>query len=142
MGKTSRAIVFPTRDDIVKINRYHIGSTGGFHDSEDNLKNPGSLEWVLDAIQHPLFGIDQYPTIAEKAKKLSWIITAGHVFHDGNKRTGTSSLMIFLQANSYRLDASTDEVIDVILRISSPDKAVFSYEKFVAWVRSKMILVT
>ncbi len=141
MGETGRIINFPTREDIVKLNRYHIASTGGMHDGGDNLRNPESLEWVLDAIQHPLFGVNQYPTIADKAARLTWVISAGHIFHDGNKRTGTSALMIFLQTNGYRLDVSNDEIIDVMVQISSPDKEVFSYEKYVEWIRSKIVLL-
>jgi death-on-curing protein len=142
MGTTSRAIVFPTHDDIVEINRYHIESTGGFHDGGNNIINLGSLKWVLDAIQHPLFGVDQYPSIAEKAAILSWKITAGHVFFDGNKRTGTSALLIFLQANGYRLDASHDDIIDMMLHISSPEKEIFDYEDYVEWIRDKIAIIT
>ena len=74
MGKASRTLIFPTREDITNLNRYHITNTGGFDDGGANLKNSGSLEWVLDAIQYPLFGVDNYPGIAEKAAILAWII--------------------------------------------------------------------
>ena len=141
MGDTGRIINFPTRDEIVKLNRDHIKRTGGMHNGGDNLRNPGSLEWVLDAIEYPLFGVDQYPTIAEKAAKLSWIISAGHIFHDGNKRTGTSARMIFLKTNGYRLNASHEEIIDIIVQIASPDKEKRPYEDYVEWVRSKIVLV-
>ncbi|MCP4363170.1 MAG: type II toxin-antitoxin system death-on-curing family toxin [Chloroflexi bacterium] len=141
MGDTGQVIIFPTREDIVRLNRYHIESTGGTYSGGDNLRSSGSLEWVLDAIQYPLFGIDRYPTVVEKAAKLSWIISAGHIFHDGNKRTGTSVLMIFLQTNGYRLKATHEEIINIIIRISSPDKAKYPYEDYVEWIRSKIVLV-
>jgi death-on-curing protein len=141
MGDSVRVIIFPTRKSIIEINRYHIANTGGTHDGGDNLRSAGSLEWVLDAIKYPLFGVDRYPTIADKAAKLSWVISAGHIFHDGNKRTGTSVLMIFLQTNGYRLETTYEELVDIIVRISSPDKENYPYESYVRWIRSKIVLI-
>lgn len=142
MGSTGRTIIFPNRKDIVEINRYHIESSGGFHNRLDNLSNPGSLEWVLEAIQHPLFGLDLYPTIAEKASILSWVITVSHVFYDGNKRTATSLLFIFLQVNGYKLDVKYDEIIDVILPISSSVNIEFTFDEYLNWVRNHMTLIS
>lgn len=141
MGAIGRLIIFPTRDDIVKLNRYHITQTGGTFIGSDNLRSSGSLEWVLDAIQHPLFGIDHYPTFVEKAARLSWTIAAGHIFHDGNKRTSVSTLLIFFQINGYRLNASHDEIINIMVRISAPDTEEYSsYEEYVGWIRNKIAL--
>jgi death-on-curing protein len=108
---------FPTREDIVRLNRRLVEETGGEFVPPDNLMNPGSLEWVLEAIQYPLFGVDQYPTLADKAALLAWIIIEGHVFHDGNKRTGMATLISFIRLNGYQLDVSPDEIVEVALRV-------------------------
>jgi death-on-curing protein len=141
MGETGGTIIFPKRDEVIELNRYHIANTGGFHNGGDNLRSRGSLEWVLDAIQHPLFGIALYPTIIEKAAILSWIISAEHIFHDGNKRTGTSSLLIFLQVNGYHLEVSNDEIIEMIIRISARDYQDYIFQDYVEWIRSKIVLI-
>jgi death-on-curing protein len=95
------------------------------------------LEWVLDAIQCPLFGIDPYPTLVEKAALLAWTIIDGHVFHDGNKRTGISALKIFLRVNGYDTKASDDELIEVALRIAVGGEG-YSLRDFTQWIGERL----
>jgi len=86
MGRTFETL---TVSEIVEINRRMIQSFGGvFFEGDRNLANSGSLEFVLAEIQGPLFDTELHPSIIEKAAAIGWRIIAGHVFHDGNKRTG------------------------------------------------------
>ena len=133
-------MIFPTRKDITNLNRYHIQHTGGLHQGTENLLNPGSLEWVLEAIQYPLFGVDRYPTLVEKAALLAWTIVAGHIFYDGNKRTGMSTLKTFLRANSYDIEASDDELIQVALGIAGGGEEDYSLGEFTQWIRNRLHL--
>jgi death-on-curing protein len=132
---------FPTYDDIVRLNHRHIHETGGYFSEPDNLRNPDSLKWVLEAIQYPLFGVDHYPTIAEKAAVLAWIIIEDHVFYDGCKRTGMSALKIFLGINGYRLNASNDEIVEAALRVAGDyTEENYTRENFTEWVRHRLTL--
>lgn len=124
MEETSEALIYPTREEIVELNKYHIHQTGGLYDGYDNLKESGSLEWVLDAIQYPLFGVMQYPSIEAKAAQLAWIIIDGHVFRDGNKRTGMSALFIFLRANHYMLRGAQRAMIAYPYGLAATDGEV------------------
>lgn len=138
MGETGRAIVFPTIEQIVELNRLLIAETTGFHNGRDNLRNRNQLEWVLEAIQHPLLGLDPYPTIVEKSARLSWTIVADHVFIDGNKRTGMSTLLIFLDANNYFLKASDDDIVEQALRVASASLNNYEYQEYVEWIRRRL----
>jgi death-on-curing protein len=110
--------------------------TGGEFFPPENLINSGSLEWVLDAIQYPLFGIDHYPTIVEKAAILAWTIIEGHVFFDGCKRTGMSTLDGFLRLNGCSLNASNDEVVEAACEVAKAHTGEgYSYEQFVHWIQ-------
>lgn len=132
-------MIFPTREDIISLNRRHIQKAKNFYVEPDNLRQPGSLEWVLEAIQYPLFDVDNYPTIVEKAAILAWIIIDGHVFHDGNKRTGMSALDIFIRQNGYRLDATNDEIIEIALLIAGQNpQRNYAFDELVQWVRDKL----
>lgn len=127
---------FPTLEDIVELNRQHLKATG-------YLKERGSLEWVLDAIQHPIFGVDRYPTLVEKAAKLAWTIIHGHVFWDGNKRTGMSVLYAFLRWNGYRLNTTSEETVEIALRVAEASTGGdYTYEDFVLWVRDRIVIDT
>lgn len=128
---------FPKRADIVKLNRRHLEYSGEEFFEPDNLINAGSLEWVLEAIQHPLFGVDRYPSLVEKAAIMAWTIIRGHVFFDGNKRTGMSALDVILRMHRYRLVASKEEMKNIAIRIA---KGCCTFDDFVEWIRSKIQL--
>ena len=90
MARTRQTLrVTLSSETIVEINRRQIEKFGGgWHPTSDNFQNPGTLIHVLEEIRGSLFGKDLYPSIPEKAAILSYRIMAGHVFFDGNKRTG------------------------------------------------------
>jgi death-on-curing protein len=140
MGGAGRSLIFPTLENIITLNRQHIRRTGGTFFGLDNLRNRGSLEWVLEAIRYPLFGIDLYPTLAEKAALLAWIIIADHVFYDGCKRTGISALQIFVELNGFQLDATRNERRDIAVAIARGHTpgGHYSREEFFHWVKSRI----
>jgi death-on-curing protein len=132
-------LIFPTYEDIIRLNHLHIEETGGYYLEPDNLLNLGGLKWVLDIIQYPLFCVDHYPTLAEKAAILAWVVIKDHVFYDGCKRTGMSALEIFIGVNGYQLNASDDEIVNVALRIAGGyAEENYSFEELVQWVREKV----
>jgi death-on-curing protein len=141
MGEIGKALIIPTSQDIISLNLYHIKKSGGLLSGTDNLKNLDSLEWVLEAIRYPLFGIQQFPTVVEKVAILTWVIIEGHVFNDGNKRTGISTLKIFLKVNNYDLNASSDELIDIALKIADSTNKKYTFEEFVLWIRERLVLI-
>jgi len=108
---------------------------------QDNLRNLGSLEWVLEAIQYPLYGVHLYPTLAEKAATLAWVIIAEHVFNDGCKRTGMSALEALVESGGFRLNAEDDEIIDIALRVAEAGSGSgFTRGDLVRWVRDRLSL--
>jgi death on curing protein len=119
MARTGPPLVFLDKNDIVQLNRHLVEIYGGDYFGLDNLINPGSLEWVLEAIQHPFFNLDPYPTIAQKAAILVWIINGEYVFYDGNKRTGMFAAILFLKINGYRLDSTSAQIMEIALRVAT-----------------------
>jgi len=123
----------------VRLNRQHIQETGGTYCPPENVRNVGSLSWVLDAIQYRLFGEDQYPRIEQKAALLAWVIIDGHVFYDGCKRTGMSAMEVFLHENGARLLATNDEVVEIALELArGPHGGGCSFDDFVVWLESRI----
>ncbi len=57
----------------------------------------------LGAISQTYDDKDVYPSIAEKAANLLYLIIKDHPFHDGNKRIGALLFVIFLTINDYHL---------------------------------------
>lgn len=57
----------------------------------------------LGAISQTFDGKDVYPTTAEKAANLLYLIIKDHPFYDGNKRIGALLFVVFLTINDYHL---------------------------------------
>jgi death-on-curing protein len=131
MGGTGETL---TLERIMTINRRLISEFGGiFFEGDNNLANPGSLDHVLAAIDGTLFGQELYTTLYEKAAAIGWRIIVGHVFHDGNKRTGMEACRLYLDLNGYdmRID---QEVVAMALKIATRE---IELADFVAWIEQR-----
>ena len=110
-GRNLPSIKYISRQIIIEINNEMIGRFKGASFREpDNLKNPGSLSYILEAIQFPVGGQNLYPTIFEKAAALGHEIIHAHVFHDGCKRTGSEVMRLFLAFNGYYLPTDAETI--------------------------------
>lgn len=131
-------MIFPTLDQVIDLNKELINRYGGFHNGLDNLKNPGSLKWVLDSIQYPLFDSYIYPNFVDKVAILSWTINEGHVFHDGNKRTSTFTMLEFIRINNFQINASKAELKEISSLIASCILNNFTYQDYVNWLSKRI----
>jgi death-on-curing protein len=120
--------------DVIEINRRMVTEFGGiFFMADNNLSNPGSLEHVLEEIQGSLFGEEIYPGILQKAALICWRIIIGHVFHDGNKRTGMEACRQFLEMNGFTMIIDL-EVVRVALQIAIRG---IDFDGFLEWLISR-----
>ena len=62
-----------------------------------------AFEASLSAISQTFDGRDVYPSIAEKAANLLYLVIKDHPFYDGNKRIGALLFVVFLTINDYHL---------------------------------------
>lgn len=92
-------IAYPTVRQVIETNRRMIETFGGSFSPPDNCRNRFSLEYILEAIQSPVYGHELFPTLKEKAAALAHEIIASHVFIDGCKRTATAVAHQFLLIN-------------------------------------------
>lgn len=83
-----------------------IDETGGLHGVRDR-------ERLLSAIAQPqtaVFGRELYPTVFEKAAAYAYAILMDHPFVDGNKRTGITAALVFLEDNGWDSAAQRGDV--------------------------------
>ena len=62
-----------------------------------------AFEASLSAVSQTFDGRDVYPSIAEKAANLLYLVIKDHPFYDGNKRIGALLFVVFLTINDYHL---------------------------------------
>jgi death on curing protein len=123
---------FPTFDQIVLANSRLVARYGG---SGHQVANGGPLHFALYVITGPIFGVDRFPTLEEKACRLASGIATNHVFHDGNKRTAVSALDMLLEANGHALQAGEQELADAMEGLAAHG---LTFEEFVTWVRARI----
>ena len=140
MAETGRGLKYPSQADVVRLNRLHAQENAAYHTGGENIRDSSTLEWVLEAIQHPLFDSHLFPSTAEKAAALAWYLARGHVFVDANKRTAFSAMLTFLDLNGYKLEATPDEFVEIALRVSASN-GEYEFTDFVAWIRSKLQII-
>ena len=62
-----------------------------------------NFEGTLSAVAQTFGGKDLYPTVAEKAANLLYLVIKDHPFYDGNKRIGALLFIVFLTLNDCHL---------------------------------------
>lgn len=80
--------------NVAMIQNYSTGEQVG-------VKNPGLLESAVLRSRSSAFGDDAYPTVFDKAAALFESLGQNHPFHNGNKRTAFTALVIFLRYNGW-----------------------------------------
>jgi death on curing protein len=88
---------------------------GGSHGVRD-------IERVKSTVAAPrqeIFGAEQYPDIFEKASVYARNIIGDHLFVDGNKRTGITVAIMFLQRNGKVFVAKKGELEDFAVQVAT-----------------------
>jgi death-on-curing protein len=106
--------VYLTLADVLELHALIIGATAA--EAADQLRNRIGLE---SAIARPeTYGHYQDADLALQATVLAHGIAEGQQFIDGNKRTALIAMLVFLELNGQRVEASDPELADWILRFS------------------------
>ncbi|MEP7293280.1 MAG: type II toxin-antitoxin system death-on-curing family toxin, partial [Chloroflexota bacterium] len=100
-----------TVEEIIRINVKILGT-------KDALRDRRLLESAVARPEASAFGEDAYPTLTEKAAALMHSLVLNHTFVDGNKRTATIALMIFLRLNGLRIVWEQAEALEFITEIA------------------------
>lgn len=118
--------VFLTLDEVLAIHADQIERYGGL----SGVRDLGLLESALAAPQAGFGDQLLHPTLEEMAGAYLFHLVKNHPFSDGNKRTGLAAALAFLGLNGFRLQASEDEVVELVVAVASgsagkPELAVF-----------------
>jgi len=125
MGGTCQTL---TVEEILDINRQLILDHGG---AGIGFLNRGSLEFALEEIHGSVFGTERCPTAFDKAATLGWRwIAKGHVFIDGNKRTGMVCALTFLEINGLEFDAPGEDVFSFAKSIAQGLATIQEFSDF------------
>ena len=119
-------------EDILEIHSLLIDETGGSHGVRD-------LGLVQSAASSPLqvvYGKELYVTVYQKAAVYARIITQHHPFLDGNRRTGITAALVFLEDNGFAAKIESGEIEACALSIAAKK---FDIEEIAKWLESHTI---
>jgi death-on-curing protein len=106
-----------------------IDQTGGGHGIRD-------LHLLQSALSRPKTTFDKkelYPTELEKAAALIESLVNNHPLIDGNKRTGITVMVMFLEINDKKIKATNKDIIELGLGIA---KSKYNYKQIVSWLKT------
>lgn len=103
-----------TLEEILQLHFAIIEEYGGSHGVRDEER----LKSVIIAPQQEVFGVERHSTVYGKAAVYMRNIIADHAFVDGNKRSGTTVMAVFLDLNGVELVASPRELEDFAVQVA------------------------
>lgn len=116
-------------EEILDLHHQIIEDYCGSH----GVRDEGRLLANVHAPMQEVFGVEQYKSVHEKAAAYFRNIIADHPFVDGNKRTATTVMAIFLKRKGYLLNCSPKELEDYAVKIATDKLTVSQIAK---WLKS------
>lgn len=107
-----------TKDQIIMLHQVVNERYGG----ASGILSGGMLDSAMLAPFQTFDGKELLPETKEKIICLAWGLIKNHSFRDGNKRIGALVLLILLKLNGFRLEATNEELVDIITSIAASKK--------------------
>jgi death-on-curing protein len=120
---------FLTLEQILVLHEDQVDRYGG----TSGLRDVGLLESAAFRPQTTFGGQELYESLFDKAASLMHSLILNHPFLDGNKRTGTTCALVFLELNSYALSVSQKELVEAALKIAEKE---WGLEQIAAWLET------
>ncbi|OGE34436.1 hypothetical protein A3H85_01450 [Candidatus Daviesbacteria bacterium RIFCSPLOWO2_02_FULL_40_8] len=121
--------VYLTLEQILVIHQDQIDRYGGSH----GIRELALLESAAFRPQSTFSDQDLYSDLFDKAAALMHSLILNHPFIDGNKRTGSVSVVAFLQINGWYLKAGRDDFLQTVLDIESKK---INIEEIAQWLKT------
>lgn len=118
-----------SKDTANAIHQHMISTYGGAAGIHDETL----LEAALAQPWQSFDGRDLYPSVEEKAARLSYEIISQHPFIDGNKRTGAALGAALLKANGFKFKPTSEDFLQTMLGVAD---GTLGYTDLLAFMRN------
>ena len=98
---------------------------------QKGVRDIGLLESAVNASFQEYFGVELYPTVAEKAARLCFGIAKNHPFFDGNKRTALHTMLVYLSVCGQTLQEEEAVLENLIIEVASGE---MDFEDLAVWL--------
>lgn len=114
-------IIIPSSEEIIELNN-RLGY---------NVSNKGQIDFVVSKIKSLRITDNRKRDIAKIVSNLWFYLIVNHPFTDGNKRTATEVMRIFLDENNHELDMPPNGLTYISLKIANNDITYSKLEELV-----------
>jgi death-on-curing protein len=131
-------VIFLEPEFIAYINKYMVLRFGGaYFAADDNLRDRGTLEYLVEIVQHLADDCRDTPPVYLVAAEYAHRIITRHVFHDGNKRTGMEAMLVCLRSNGKELaiDPMSDDLQSIALDVAEGRAGV---PELIRWIEERL----
>lgn len=104
-----------TVEQIIALHTQLIHASGGM----DGVRDRGLVESAVSNVFDTYFGVNQYPTIEEKAARICYALIKNHAFLDGNKRIGILVMLVLLEINGIVLECTDEELVCLGINVAA-----------------------
>jgi death-on-curing protein len=111
----SNVPTYLTLDEVIALHTASIERYGGSH----GLCDRAALESAIAQPATAVFGVERYPSLAEKAAAYCFFIMKNHPFIDGNKRAGMLAALHFLLKNGVVPTFDAGNAYGVVLGVAA-----------------------
>ena len=118
-------------EHILEMHEYcirHFSGLGGL-----GVDSIAKLESILSH-QYPIFGVEQYQGLFEKAAMLLYLFAKGHCFPDGNKRVAIMAAIVLLDINGYETTFTDDEGYETTMEVANSNIPEDKRVQYINWL--------
>ena len=120
---------FLTSDQVVAMDAELLQRWGGAEGGGHRGSDYEGVEAAVQAVKN-----SYYESREELAAAYAVYIVQGHVFMEGNKRTGAAAMLTFLLANGGRTRRTSNEVAQSMLELQTRAEAGEGTDQLVSWL--------
>ena len=125
----TRPLRFLSPEQIIAIHDTLLGATGGRGGGGPRGAAYEGVDAAAQAVKN-----SYYETLEELAAAYAVYIVQGHVFADGNKRTGAAAMLTFLRANGRRTAISDERLAALMIELQRRAESGEDVGRLVRWI--------
>ena len=120
---------FLTAEQVVEIHEHLLERWGGLAGGGHRGSAYEGVEAVVQAVKN-----SYYDKVDELSAAYAVCIVQGHVFQDGNKRTGAAAMRVFLEANGIRARIPPSKLVSLMIEVQQRAEAGADVGRLVHWI--------
>ncbi|MGH7334398.1 MAG: type II toxin-antitoxin system death-on-curing family toxin [Candidatus Rokuibacteriota bacterium] len=124
---------FLSPEQVVALHDAVLRQTGGLAGSGHRGSSYEGADAAVQAVKN-----SYYDTVEELAAAYAVYIVQGHVFADGNKRTGAAAMLIFLQANRGRTALSDEWIATLMIDLQRRAESGEDVARLIRWIAGEL----